>query len=430
MAGRPAHDPSPASERDDRWCPSKNATNASAHVELAVSRGSLAQPAASATTPCVAAPEGRASSFVARFVLRVALDYRPALLTPSGIGRATRELARALAVLPELDVHLYGHSLARARNRDAPEGATMHRWPVPGRSLRMLRAIGLGADRLAGGPAVFHWTDYVQPPLSRAQAVLTVHDVAFAEDADLHGARQSAILCARTAAAVNKAARIIVPTEATAQALNRYFSIDPTRVRVIPFGVDHVPSRKLVVAQPAPFEGQDYVLMLGTLEPRKNHLRLLRAWRELAPPRPRLVVIGRPGWLCDDTVTALRATAREGVRWLPQIDDADLWRYLVHARALAYPSVLEGFGFPPLEAMALGVPVLAGDTPALREVLGEAALFRNPTDIDALRDGLEVLLHDDATRSRLHDQGVRHAATLTWAQCARDHAVVYAEAAR
>jgi len=361
-------------------------------------------------------------------VLRVALDYRPALLTPSGIGRATRELAHALSVLPDLQLHLYAHSLARAVNRRAPPDAHLHRWPVPGRSLGLLRALGLGADRLAGSPAVFHWTDYVQPPLSRARPVLTIHDVAFAEDPALHGVRQSAVLAARTRAALALAVRIVVPTQATAQALHRHFSIDAARVRVVPFGADHVPEAALLRAEPRPL-ADDYVLAVGTLEPRKNHLRLLRAWRELPPPRPRLVVIGRPGWLCEDTITALRATAREGVRWIPHLDDQTLWRYVAHARLLAYPSVLEGFGFPPLEALALGVPVLAGDTPALREVLGDAALFRLPTSIDALRDGLEILLGDDETRRRLVERGRARAAQFTWQASARAHAAVYAEAA-
>lgn len=363
-------------------------------------------------------------------MLRVALDFRPALLTPSGIGRATRELAHALTEVADLDLHLYGHSLARAVNRSVPVGAHLHRWPVPGRSLRLLRAIGLGADRLCGRPDVFHWTDYVQPPLSRSRPVLTVHDVAFAEDQTLHGERQSAILRARTATALARAARVIVPTAATARGLQEHFEVDPAIVRVIPFGADHVPRRASLLAQPSPMGKDEYILAVGTIEPRKNHLRLLRAWRELPPPRPRLVVIGRPGWLCDDTINALRATAREGVRWIPQVDDDALWHWIAHARALAYPSLLEGFGFPPLEALALGVPVLAGDTLALREVLGDAAVFRPPTSIDALRDGLETVLGDTATRKRLIEQGMRRAAAFTWGECARRHAEVYAEAAR
>ncbi len=373
------------------------------------------------------APEGNVDHNRLKVVLRVALDYRPALLSQAGIGRATRELARALGGEPSVELHLYGHSLARAMNAEVPDGAQLHRLPVPGRSLPLLHALGLGADRLCGSPAVFHWIDYVQPPLSRARPVLTVHDVAFAEDPDLHGPRQSKILIDRTRRALAMAARVIVPTQTTADALHAHFAVDRARMRVIPFGADHVPARATLAQRPP--IADDYVLMIGTLEPRKNHMRLLRAWRELAPPRPRLVVLGSPGWLCDATVNALRATVREGVRWIPRVDDASLFRWLAHARVLAYPSLREGFGFPPLEALALGVPVLAGDTPALREVLGDAATYRRPTDIDALRDGLEVLLGDETTRKRVIEQGKRRVGAFTWRACAQAHAAVYAEAA-
>lgn len=359
--------------------------------------------------------------------LRVALDYRPALLSVSGIGRATRQLAGALAELPELELHLYGHSLARAVNHTAPAAAHLHRLPVPGRSLRLLRALGLGADQLCGRPQVFHTLDYVEVPVRDARSVVTIHDVAFAEDPACHGPRQSQILIERTRRIVQRVRAIVVPTQATASALREHFEVDHAPVRVIPFGVDHIPAD---IESTPPLRGEDYVLMVGTLEPRKNHLRLLRAWRSLAPPRPRLVVIGRPGWLCDDVVNALRAMAREGVRWIPGADDATLWRYVKHARALAYPSLREGFGFPPLEAMALGVPVLAGDTPALREVLGDAALFRDPTSVDTLRDGLELVLGDERCRARLRTRGLSQAAKFTWAECARQHAALYAEVAK
>lgn len=358
-------------------------------------------------------------------VLRVALDYRPALLSSSGIGRATRELTRALASRAEVELHLYGHSLARALVAEAPENARLHRLPLPGRSLPWLARLGVGADRLCGQPAVFHWTDYVQPPVRDAVPVLTVHDLAFATDENLHGRRQSGILLARTRRAAAGAALILVPTHATARAVETHLGIPAARIRVIPFGADHAP-RSPIASHP--LGGQDYILQVGTLEPRKNHLRLLRAWRELPPPRPRLVVIGRPGWLCDDVIRALRGTHKEGVRWIPAADDATLWRYLAHARALAYPSLLEGFGFPPIEAMALGVPVLAADIPALREVLGDAAVFATPTDVEALRTGLERVLHDDAVRRACIKAGHARAHSLTWDRCAQLHAEAYTEA--
>ena len=258
---------------------------------------------------------------------KVALDYRPALLSPAGIGRAARELARALAARGDVELHLFAHSLAHAAVACVPPpGARLHRWPIPGRSLPLLRRLGLGADRLAGGASVFHWTDYVQPPVSRAKVVLTVHDLAFVRNPAWHGT-SAATLRERTQLAIARASAVIVPSQATAADLR---SFAPTaRVHVVPFGADHVRSAP---ESPHPLRGRRYVLCLGTIEPRKNHLALLQAWSELRGERPLLVVIGRIGWACDGEVAALREATGSGVaEWRPDVDDDAVWPLLEHA---------------------------------------------------------------------------------------------------
>lgn len=356
--------------------------------------------------------------------LRVALDYRPALLSGAGIGRATRELARALASRDDVRLHLYAHSLARARVDAPPPGAaTLHRLPIPGRALPTLARLHLGADRLAGSPRVFHWLDYVQAPLSRAAAIVTVHDLAFARDARWHGPA-AATLLERTRRAVLGAAAVVVPSATTAADLQRFVP-GAAAPSVIPFGADHVPE---VVAKP-PFAG-DYVLCVGTIEPRKNHLTLLQAMRLLPSPRPPLVVIGRVGWQCDDVLTALREAAATGdVHWLPEIDDAALWSWLAHATVLAFPSWWEGFGFPPLEAMQLGVPVVAHDCAPMRELGDDAFVFADAGSAEDLARALARALHDAPTRSRAAANGRRRAATFRWADCAAAHAALYHEVA-
>lgn len=359
--------------------------------------------------------------------LPIALDYRPALLSAAGIGRATRELARALAARDDLGVHLFAHSLAAARvPATVPAGAVLHRAPIPGRLLPWLSRRGLGADRLAGRARVFHWTDYVHPPISRARAVLTVHDLAFVRDPHWHG-DDAGVLRARTAAAITTAHALVVPSQATAADLRAFAPAAPT-AHVVPFGADHVPADAAV--RPHPLGGRPFALCLGTVEPRKNHGTLLAAWRLLPAPRPLLVVVGGAGWAEAATLQALRAAVADGwVDWRQRERDAGLWALLAHARVLVYPSLWEGFGFPPLEAMQLGVPVVAHDAAPLRELGGDAPLFADARDPAALAAAIARALADRDLRARCIAAGRRRAAAFRWADCAARHAAIYHEVA-
>ena len=366
--------------------------------------------------------EDTASSSNLRMSLPIAIDYRPALLSRAGIGRATRELTRALSERPDVQLHLFGHSLARAKvPARPPAAAKLHRAPIPGRALPLLRRLGLGADALAGRAPLFHWTDYVQPPLSAAAAVLTVHDLAFVRDASWHGA-DAAPLRDRTAEAVAAARALTAPTEATAADV-RAFAPNAPQPRVIPWGADHVPTDTL----PRVHDG-GYALCVGTIEPRKNHRALLQAWRQLPPSRPTLVVVGAEGWECEEAVEDLVRAERDGVAiWRRDASDGELWALLQHAKLLAYPALWEGFGFPPVEAMAMGVPVVAHDTPPLREVGGDAPRFADATDADALTAALAATLFDDDVRARCVRAGRARAADFTWRRCAEQHVELYRE---
>jgi glycosyltransferase involved in cell wall biosynthesis len=367
-------------------------------------------------------PTRSSASMPASPVIRVGLDYRPALLLRSGIPRAVRELSRALAQRADVDLHLFGHCLATPRHGHVPEGATLHRSRIPGRSLPLLARIGLDATRLSGDADVFHWTDYVFPPVRRSRpVVLTVHDVAFARDPSFHGPSTTDLLD-RTRRAVRRANRIVCPTRATARDAVTMLGAEESRIRVVPFGIDHG-------AEPGPrppLGGEPYVLMLGTIEPRKNHLRALAAWRRLGPGRPRLIVIGRPGWECRAIAGALDLAADEGVVWRRDASEVELATWLAHATTLFYPSLLEGFGFPPLEALRHGVPVCAGDDAALREVLGEAAGYCDPRDEDSMAEGLAEAL-DEASDTARRAARMAHASRFRWADAAAGHAAVYAE---
>ena len=350
----------------------------------------------------------------------VGIDYRPALLSGAGIGRATRELAKALARRDDVDLRLFGHSFARARVRcEAPRGARLCRLPIPGRSLPMLGKIGLSADRLCGNPAAFHETDYVALPIAKAARVRTIHDLAFFRDASWHG-MDSFALRKRTREFANEADVIVTPSRATADDVRRVLPAAPDPL-VIPFGADHA----------KPMSGarrDDVVLCVGTIEPRKNHRALLAAIRSLRK-KPRLVVIGRRGWECDAIVADLESARREGwCEWREDADDDAMFSAMGEATLLAFPSSWEGFGFPPLEAMATGLPVLAHDCEPMRELTDGAALLCDATQADALAATLERMLGDAAMRAGMSRRGLVRASAFRWDDCAAAHAKVYREA--
>ncbi|GDY01454.1 glycosyl transferase family 1 [Planctomycetota bacterium] len=354
--------------------------------------------------------------------VQIALDYRPAVHSHAGIARAVRQLAIALAERDDIDLHLFAHSVTRASSASrSPARATLHRLPIPGRALPLLSRLGLSAELLAGNPEVFHWTDYVHPPIGKARIVLTVHDLAFIHDESWHGA-DAKILLARTARAVAAAHTILVPSRATQTDVQKTW---PTaRTTVIPFGSDHVPTTK----GPQPFGGMPYVLCLGTIEPRKNHSALLAAFRQLSTPRPLLVVVGRRGWEDAAIVEQLRAAQQEGgVQWLPQAGDEEVFSLLAHAQLLVYPSLWEGFGFPPLEAMAFGVPVIANDCAPMRELTDGAAVLCDARSPAALSAAIDRLLHDREARLRGSAAGRVRAACFRWRDCAAAHARIYRE---
>ncbi len=354
--------------------------------------------------------------------IAVGIDYRPALLGRSGIARAVRELANALARRDDVDLRLFGHSLAPARVRsEAPRGARLHRLPIPGRSLPLLGTLGFSADRLCGSPAVFHETDYVALPIANAARVRTIHDLAFFRDASWHGADALA-LRERTLAFANEADVIVTPSRATADDVRRVLPAAPEPI-VIPFGADHVKPG-------ADARREDLVLCLGTIEPRKNHRALLAAIRSMRK-RPKLVVIGRRGWECDAIVADLRAACAEGIaEWIEHADDDAVFAHMRQASVLAFPSLWEGFGFPPLEAMATGLPVVAHDCEPMRELTDGAAALCDATDATALANAIERALHDRDLRATLQRDGMLRAAKFRWDDCAAAHAKTYREAAR
>lgn len=316
--------------------------------------------------------------------MRVAVDVTPLLGAVTGVGQSVQGLLGALPdAAPEIDVLRWE--------------LTRHAMPLPPRVLVRLwsRLDRPRGDRWLPPSDVVHGTNFVAPP-SRRPSTVTVHDCW----CERQPGECDATVAAATATvrrAVERGTWLHVSTEAGAAEVRALYGAE--RVAVVPFGVPPVAE-----AGPPPVEGP-YVLALGG-GPRKGIDTLRAAMREV--PDVALVVTG-PG----------------GLGW---VDDATRAALLRGATALAYPSLYEGFGFPVLEAMSVGVPVVATAVGGVPEVAGDAALLVPPGDVPALAAALRTAIGDDAERTRLVAAGRARAATFTWEAHAKGMARLWRDA--
>ncbi len=279
-------------------------------------------------------------------------------------------------------------------------------------------------------PDILHCPSFVMPWAIDVPMVVTVHDAASKRFPGDHPLEWRVYVDAFMPRRLRAAARVITGTEFGRREVIEAFGVDPDRVAVVPYGLD---SRFLDHTPQAPLtDGAGPLLFPGAPIGRKNLESVLRcmaaANQASALGRVTLDISGAreqdfPAH--SRLVRDLRLQSR--VRWLGQVPAADLPALFAGASALVYPSLYEGFGFPPLEAMAVGTPVVASDRGSLPEVLGDAALMIDPTDIKALSEALEAVLSQPEMRSRLRDSGARQARLYTWDKCAARTTEVYKE---
>lgn len=355
--------------------------------------------------------------------LTVGIDATPLLGLRTGIGRYVEHLVDELGRRPdEVSVRAAAFSVrGRHALQDLPPDVRVVHRPVPARLLHRawLRGDRPRAELVMGRADVVHGTNFVLPPPRRAAGVVTVHDLAFLHYAELVDAASLAYreLVPR---AVRAAAVVLTPTQAVADEVCGAYRIPPERVRATPLGVDE--SWFDAPAQLPAGLPKQYLLAVGTLEPRKGLDVLLAAYREL-PEAPPLVLVGPPGWgPALDT-----AGLRDRVILPGYVDGATLRALVAGAELLAFPSRYEGFGLPPLEALAAGTAVVASDITAVREVVGDPGRIARlvpPGDPAALAGALrEALAHPPTPQDR--DAGRRHAATFTWSACAHATLAAY-----
>ncbi|HEX3462328.1 MAG TPA: glycosyltransferase family 1 protein [Acidimicrobiales bacterium] len=372
--------------------------------------------------------------------LAVALDATPLLGRSTGVGAFCAGALGGLAARDDLEVSAFAISWRRRMGivAQVPPGVSTRQRAMPDRPLRVAWAHSRlpPIEWFIGSQQVVHGTNFVVPPTRRAARVVTVHDltvVRFPEMCDRSTLEYPALI----RRALADGAWVHTDSEFVAGEVIDHFGVDPARVRAVHLGIPGLGSLP-VGARPGADRGfplpegtSRYVVAIGTVEPRKDYPSLVEAFASVsrAHPEVALVIVGADGWGADRLTDAIRSSpVADRIVRPGYLDDDALAVTLQQAAALAYPSVYEGFGFPPLQAMAAGVPVVTTAVGSIPEVVGDGAVLVGGGDGHALADGLIHVLDGGGDVEALTARGRRQAAGFSWSRCAEGLDRLYRDA--
>ena len=363
----------------------------------------------------------RASSWQHR--LRIGIDIRPFYEPLTGVGWYLYFLLHEFAKRDDVELVFFGDA------RITDEGPALHADLPPNAELLVFDLRGQPKSRLArpltaaayvawmelAGVDVVFGANYFLPRLHAAIArrrVITIHDLTYKRFPELLQKETLDNLERQMKREIAQADAIVCVSESTRRDLLHFYDVDPSRAFAIQSGI--APPRAY-----APVEGlpSRYILFVSTIEPRKNLGVLLDAYERVRSSHPdvALVVVGKVGWKSESLIPRLR---RPGIVHLDYLDPARLASVYRDATVFVMPSIYEGFGFPLLEAMTLGVPSIAARSSSLPEIGGDAALYFEPSDARALEAHLGRLLNDEALRADMATRGRAQAAKFSWARAA------------
>jgi glycosyltransferase involved in cell wall biosynthesis len=374
----------------------------------------------------------------------VGIDATPLLLEPTGVDTFIRGLLSNLARVPhDHDITVF----ANAEDRPTFEERAAERLRILAvarrpRPVRLLfQQVGLPVAARALDLDVLHSPSFLMPMVrGRERHLLTVHDMTFFSMPQMHiRLRRSRPFRRAVLASIKRADRVHVPSKAAlAEVLSFVPEVGMARISVIPHGVGDSfgpkPEEELREVRRRLRLPPAYILHVGPIEPRKNVARLVDAYERLLLDHDieeRLVLAGRLGWQWEPVQARLEApTIRDRVHRVGYVSDRDLPYLYAAARLFVYPSLHEGFGLPPLEAMACGTPTVASRAPALAENLKDAAELVDPTDLPALVAAMRRLLLDPELAARHRKAGLERAKGFGWEDTARRMLACYEELAK
>lgn len=377
--------------------------------------------------------------------MKIAFDAIPLLGRMTGIGWCEAGQVSALTRLhPEHSYTLNyfaARNLAERRAELAPylrEYVTArHAFCVPYAYRAVSTFVPVPYSWFFGKNDLTHFFNYIVPPHVGGKTVVTVHDMVYRAFPETVRGRTKTMLDMGLVPSMKRADRIVTDSEFSRTEIVKYYPEFAEKIRVVPCGVDlsrfrpEEDAKKIAQVRDKHGIGERYFLYLGTLEPRKNLVRLIEGYAAYAKSMDnpaQLVLAGGKGWLYDEIFAKVETLGlKDKVLFTQYIASEDMCALMSGALAFTFPSLYEGFGMPPLEAMACGTPVLVSDAASLPEVTGESAVIVRAEDTDSITQGLVTLDSDADLRARLSAEGLARAQSMTWEHSASLLYQVYEE---
>ena len=355
---------------------------------------------------------------------RIGIDARLLAYRKGGIAEYTRQLIQALAVLDTATRYTVIHrSTDKATYCPKPNFMRLNsRTPAHHRFEKTALSLELTPQRLD----LLHSPDFIPPRRGAKKHIITVHDLHFLHYPEFQTAESLRYYRDQIQWAVQHADHIFAQTESTRQDIITMLNVPPEKITVHLLGIHesyHVMSPEVVERLLAPYENipQQYLLFVGTIEPRKNIPTLIAAYRQLKetyPDLPKLVIGGQLGWQADASLAAIQ-DAGEDVVWFNDVPFDVLPALYNRASLLILPSFHEGFGLPALEAMACGTPVIVSKRGALPEVVATAGVYINPEEPETIASAIMAILQDTAYYNHLKSVGLERAKAFSWQKMAK-----------
>ena len=371
----------------------------------------------------------------------VAMRATPLLFAAAGVAQYIRCLGRAL-IAEGVNLALFTpfrwgidteQEAAASAGADSLRRTMLRAVPRPRQAARILEAALLALNSRVHRVALYHEPAALPLPF-RGPTVITVHDLSWIRFPETHPADRVATLAKTFPRALDRASHVIVDSEFTRQEIIEVFGTRPDTITTAPLAArEGFRPREQEECAPVLAElglgFRRFVLGVGTLEPRKNLEAIVHAYSAMPESYRRtypLVLVGAKGWLTSGLEAALRPLVDQGhARPRGYVSDQALATLYSSAHVLVYPSLYEGFGLPPLEAMASGTPVIASARASLPEVVGDTGVLIDPASVDDLRGALQRLHGDEPYWQALAAAGLRRSKDFSWARCARQTLDVY-----